>query len=212
MQTTLITKIALLLIVSFVIGTQAVHAQDTNGNFPGISNRLKVSVGALAVDSAETRNRTSATWPLLSISYDLAPPKTSRALDFAVYAEGGTDSGQELIDLLTIDRFTRSVLGVGLSSQLRLTPPGRSLNLYATGGVGVYSLSAQQTFVLQSVGIAGDEIDDTVSDRQSTQVGYKLGGGVRFGRGFSAEVGYYHFGELDNARYSGIGMMLGMRL
>jgi len=209
---------AVALLGSLLIGTKAVHAQDTAGNIRGIPNRLKIALGGLAVDNAETRDRTSSGWPILSISYDLLPPQATRFFDVAVYAEGGTGSGQVRTDVLTYDRFTRSVFGLGLSTQLRLTPPRRAFGLYATGGAGVYFLNARESTVYRYIGYddnggsSEQEISDTLSDRNGTSLGYKFGGGIRFGRGLYAEAVYYHFGQLDTAKYSGVGFNVGIRL
>lgn len=199
------------------LGTGA-RAQEENGNIRGVSDRLKVALGGFAGQEASSKSFDKQGWFLVNVSYDLREPSPSRFIDFAAYFEMGGTQNRDRLGVGQFRSYTRSVYGLGVSTTVRLLPPNRHIGVYAIAGSGVYSLGRNVTDIYEYIDYNpyGEDTQEQYTDSLESRVrytfGYKLGGGIRFGRGGFVEAAYYNFGQLEDTEYGGFGVTLGLRL
>jgi hypothetical protein len=198
------------------LSTTPVWAQEDGGNVRGLPDRLKISVGGLLGEEATGRSFDKQGWFLLNASYDLQQPLPSRFVDFAAFFEAGGTQNRERFDVGRYRSYTRSVYGLGVSATVRVLPPNRHIGVYAMAGVGGYSLGRNVNDIYEYIDYNpyGEDTQEQFTDRLESRtrftLGYKFGGGIRFGRGVFVEAAYYNFGRLENTDYGGFGLTVGL--
>lgn len=203
---------------AIIFPATVVRAQEDGGNIRGVPDRLNIAIGGLMGEEATTNSFDKQGWFLFNASYDLQQPSRSRFVDFAAFFETGGTQNRDRIDVGRYRSYSRSVYGLGVSANIRLLPPNRHVGVYATAGVGGYSLGRNVNDVYEyfDYNPYGEDTQEEYTDRLESRtrftVGYKLGGGIRFGRGVFLEAAYYNFGKLENTDYGGFGLTVGLRL
>jgi hypothetical protein len=166
-------------------------------------------------------------WFAISLAYNVLPHKPSRSLVLAPYLDFGlglNDVSANQYDGANDSyyyEYSRTFAGVGLSATLQIITPDRKFGAYAIAGGGLYRLdyNSHETDTpllspLITLGLAHvlDAEDYPISYAKTVHPGFKLGGGLMFGKDVSLEGVYYGLGRLDGIEYSGVAVTVGWRL
>ena len=212
------TQLAILALIAVTLPATMAQARDNAGYIQGTNHQIKLFVGGIQGQKSDTQATNDNLWYLISVAFDLQKPSSARALDLSTFLEGGGNRNRERLGVGQFQDSDLSFWGAGLAMTLRVSPPNPHFCVYATAGVGGYILERKVTNVYQYISNdpfgpdTQEEFKDSLEDRHRLSFGYKLGGGIQFGRSLFLEMAYYDFGHLANTRYGGIGATFGIRL
>lgn len=193
-------------------GGGAARAQADYG--PKQDGRLSFGIGAFRAGDGVTRSGVSDVWTLLSADYRLRPSHPSRAVDLSAFVDYAAGVRRERADRRDeFFEYSRSFAAAGLAARLNLLPrrDARSPSLHLTAAGGPFYLQRERAIVFPSWDWDDEDGEDreTLSRRGVVNLGYKLGAGLRFGRGYFLEATYFHMGRLGGARYDGVSAQFG---
>ena len=173
--------------------------------------RFTASLGAF-FPSEDTRRGTNGVWAVGRFAYDLLPPSQSRAFDVAAYFDTGFGTRREQQDFQEFLQMDRQFHGLGLSGTLHLTPRTSGTAFFVSAGGGPYLLRRSRARVFEYEDVDGEieEIRRVLGNAQAVTLGYRLGAGLRFGRGFFFEAAYQDMGRLERVPYRGASASVGM--
>jgi hypothetical protein len=206
---------AFLLLATSAAG--AAHAQGTSlATTP--DGRFSFGLGAFRPDDRAVRAGTGEAWAMISADYRLRRPSPSRLIEPSVYldiASGSKRQGTRYRE--EFYEFSRVFYGAGLAARINVVPPtaGRNrLSAHLTVGGGGYYLGRARAYVYPGYDGYGypdydSEQRDVIYRRGRLNLGYRLGGGLRFGRGYYAEFTRFNLGRLGAARYDGFSLAAG---